>query len=175
MLDIKFVRSNPDDVKDALRKRRSKLDLEEFLRLDQKRRELGEAVNSRLRRNQASGEISRMKKTGGERRGPVGRNGRRSRPASRPWTRICGPSTSKLHWVLSIPNIPHASVPEGMDEADNPDCPDLGRKAGPEFFAFKEHHELGTALGGLDFETAGKLTGSRFVLLRLGARKWNEP
>ena len=65
MLDIKFVRSNTDDVRNGLRKRRSKLDLEQFLAIDQKRRDLLlEAEELKARRNQASGDIARMKKTG---------------------------------------------------------------------------------------------------------------
>ena len=65
MLDIKFVRSNADDVISGLRKRRSKLDLTEFLSIDQKRRDLLlEVEELKTSRNQSSGEISRMKKTG---------------------------------------------------------------------------------------------------------------
>ena len=65
MLDIKFVRSNTHDVRDALRKRRSTLDLDQFLAIDQKRRDLLlEVEDLKARRNQASGEISRRKKTG---------------------------------------------------------------------------------------------------------------
>ena len=65
MLDIKFVRSNADDVINGLRKRRSKLDLAEFLSIDQKRRDLLlEVEELKASRNQSSGEISRMKKTG---------------------------------------------------------------------------------------------------------------
>jgi seryl-tRNA synthetase len=73
-------------------------------------------------------------------------------------------------WIMSIPNVPHSSVPEGVDEADNREVRTWGVK--PELpFAPKEHWELGTALGGLDFETAAKITGSRFVLLKGWAAK----
>jgi seryl-tRNA synthetase len=65
MLDIKFIRSNPDEIRDGLRKRRSKLDLEQFLAIDQKRRDLLlETEELKARRNQASVEMARMKKTG---------------------------------------------------------------------------------------------------------------
>ncbi|MBP9943655.1 MAG: serine--tRNA ligase [Desulfomicrobium sp.] len=166
MLDIKFVRSNPDDVKDALRKRRSKLDLEEFLRLDQKRRELlGEAEELKARRNQASGEISRMKKTGENAEDLLAEMGVISARIKTLDEDLRTIDQQTSDWVLSIPNVPHASVPEGVDEADNLTVRTWGEKPVLNFSP-KEHHELGTALGGLDFETAGKLTGSRFVLLK---------
>lgn len=65
---------------------------------------------------------------------------------------------------LMIPNLPHESVPEGKDEEDNREERRWGE---PAQFAFepRDHVDLGTALGGMDFETAAKLTGSRFVVL----------
>ncbi len=166
MLDIKCVRSNPDDVKDALRKRRSKLDLEEFLRLDQKRRELlGEAEDLKARRNQASGEISRMKKAGENAEELLAEMGTISTRIKTLDEDLRAIDQQTSDWVLSIPNVPHSSVPEGVDESDNLTVRTWGEKPVLNF-APKEHHELGTALGGLDFETAGKLTGSRFVLLK---------
>ncbi len=64
---------------------------------------------------------------------------------------------------MSVPNIPHASVPVGATEDDNPVLRYWGEK--PELdFEPKEHWELGTELGGLDFECAAKLAGSRFSI-----------
>ena len=68
-------------------------------------------------------------------------------------------------WLLSIPNVPHLSVPEGASDEDNLEIKVWGEKPSMSF-APKEHDELGAALGGLDFETAAKITGSRFVLLK---------
>ena len=166
MLDIKFVRSNPDDVKNALRKRRNALDLDEFLILDQKRRELlGEAEELKAKRNQASGEISRMKKTGENAEPLLAEMSTISTRIKTLDEELRGLDQRASEWVMAVPNIPHASVPEGTSEDDNITVRAWGEK--PDFhFPPKEHHELGTALDGLDFETAVKLTGSRFVLLK---------
>jgi seryl-tRNA synthetase len=67
--------------------------------------------------------------------------------------------------LMGIPNIPHASVPEGKGEEDNPELRTWGKL--PEFgFAPKDHVDLGEQLGQLDFETAAKLTGSRFSVMQ---------
>lgn len=67
--------------------------------------------------------------------------------------------------LYSIPNIPHESVPEGKDEDDNVEVSKWGEPAKYDF-AVKDHVDVGAALGGLDFETAAKLTGSRFAVMR---------
>ncbi len=67
--------------------------------------------------------------------------------------------------LLGIPNLPHESVPEGKDEADNVE---IRRWGEPRAFNFeiKDHVDVGAGLGQLDFETASKITGSRFVVMR---------
>lgn len=171
MLDIKFIRSNPDQVKDALRKRRSKLDLEEFLAIDQQRRDLLlEAEELKARRNQASGEMARMKKAGENAEPLLAELGVMSARIKTLDEALKDIDRQTADWVMSIPNVPHPSVPEGVDEADNREVRGWGTK--PELpFAPREHWELGTALGGLDFETAAKVTGSRFVILKGWAAK----
>jgi len=171
MLDIKFIRSNADDVINGLRKRRSKLDLAEFLSIDQKRRDLLlEAEELKARRNQASGEMARMKKTGENAEALLAELGIVSARIKTLDEELKGIEQQTSDWVLSIPNVPHSSVPEGVDESDNREVRTWGVK--PELpFAPKEHWELGTALGGLDFETAAKITGSRFVILKGWAAK----
>ena len=166
MLDIKFVRSNADDVRNALRKRRSKLDLDEFLAIDQKRRDLLlEAEELKARRNQASGDIARMKKTGENADPLLAEMATMSTRIKTLDEELKAIDQQADDWILSIPNVPHASVPEGADETDNREVRTWGAK--PEMpFAPKEHWELGTALGGLDFETAAKIAGSRFVILK---------
>lgn len=171
MLDIKFIRTNPDQVRDALRKRRSKLDLEEFLAIDQQRRDLLlEAEDLKARRNQASGEMARMKKAGENAEPLLAELGVMSARIKTLDEALKDIDQQTADWVMSIPNVPHPSVPEGMDEADNLEVRIWGAK--PELsFDPKEHWELGTALGGLDFETAAKITGSRFVILKGWAAK----
>lgn len=171
MLDIKFIRSNPDEVKDALRKRRSKLDLGEFLAIDQKRRDLLlEVEELKARRNQASGEMARMKKSGENAESLLAEMGVVSARVKALDEELKTIDQQTSDWVMSIPNIPHPSVPEGVDEADNREVRSWGEKPSLSFTP-KEHWELGTALGGLDFETAAKITGSRFVILKGWAAK----
>jgi len=171
MLDIKFIRSNPDQIREGLRKRRSKLDLEQFLAIDQKRRDLLlETEELKARRNQASGEMARMKKSGENAEPLLAEMASVSARIKALDEELRGIDQQTNDWVLSMPNVPHPSVPEGVDEADNREVRSWGEK--PELpFAPREHWELGTALGGLDFETAAKITGSRFVLLKGWAAK----
>lgn len=166
MLDIKFVRSNTHDVRDALRKRRSSLDLDQFLAIDQKRRDLLlEVEDLKANRNQASGEISRRKKTGESADDLLEELGAMATRIKALDEKLKDIDEQTLEWIMSIPNVPHPSVPEGNDESSNVQVKMWGQK--PAFdFQPKEHWELGTALGGLDFETAAKITGSRFVILK---------
>lgn len=166
MLDIKFIRSNPDLVKEALRKRHNSLQLDQFLAIDQKRRDLLlETEELKARRNQASMEVSRMKKSGepsAELMAELSTMSTRIRALDEELKDI---DQQTEDWLLSIPNVPHSSVPEGTCEEDNLEIKTWGEK--PQMsFAPKEHDELGATLGGLDFETAAKVTGSRFVILK---------
>ena len=79
----------------------------------------------------------------------------------------------KMKWnirLMRIPNVPHPDVPQGTTDEDNVEIRQWGET--PKFdFEGKAHWDIGTGLGILDFETAGKITGSRFTLYKgLGAR-----
>lgn len=166
MLDIKYVRSNATEVREALRKRRSALNLDEFLSIDQQRRDLLlEVEELKATRNQASGEISRLKKSGGDATALLVDMAEMAARIKSLDDQLKSIDQQTADWIFSIPNVPHPSVPEGASETDNLEVRVWGSK--PEMdFAPKEHWELGTALGGLDFETAAKITGSRFVILK---------
>lgn len=166
MLDIKFIRSNPDAVRESLRKRRSSLQLDQFLAIDQKRRDLLlETEGLKARRNQASTEVSRMKKEGQTSEELMAELGAMSARIKELDDELKAIDQQTTDWLLSIPNVPHLSVPEGASDEDNLEIKVWGKKPGMSFTP-KEHDELGAALGGLDFETAAKITGSRFVLLK---------
>lgn len=166
MLDIKFIRSNPDAVRESLRKRRSALQLDQFLAIDQKRRDLLlETEGLKARRNQASTEVSRMKKEGQTSEELMAELGAMSARIKELDDELKAIDQQTTDWLLSIPNVPHLSVPEGASDEDNLEIKVWGEKPGMSFTP-KEHDELGAALGGLDFETAAKITGSRFVLLK---------
>ncbi len=164
MLDIKFIRSNPGAVRESLRKRRSTLQLDQFLAIDQKRRDLLlETEGLKARRNQASTEVSRMKRDGQTSEELMAELGAMSARIKELDDELKVIDQQTTDWLLSIPNVPHLSVPEGASDEDNLEIKVWGEKPSMSF-APKEHDELGAALGGLDFETAAKITGSRFVL-----------
>lgn len=166
MLDLKFVRKNPEAVREACARRRAKVDMDAFLALDERRRELiGEGEALKAERNAVSKEIGKAKKAGGDASAEIARMNEVGERIKGIDEELRGVDEQVKDWLLSVPNIPHGDVPDGVDDSDNPEVSRWGRK--PEFdFAPKEHWELGSALGGLDFETGAKLAGSRFVVYK---------
>ncbi|EGJ50287.1 serine--tRNA ligase [Desulfocurvibacter africanus] len=166
MLDLKFLRGNMDLVRQALANRNSSLSLDHFEELDRKRRELLlESETLKSERNKASGEVARLKREGQDAQSLLGELSAKSERIKILDDLLKGVDDEVQGFLLTIPNIPHASVPVGKSEEDNQVVRTWGE---PKTFDFtpKEHWELGTALGGLDFERAAKLAGSRFVVLR---------
>ena len=164
MLDLKFVRSNPDIVRDSLLKRGENTDvLDDLLAKDERRRAiLVEAEELRRRRNEASAQVAKMKQTGGDASSIISemRVSERIRGLTKSWLTWNAPCRDPLRH----PNIPHGSVPVGRDESENV----VVRKWEPTDFGFepKPHWDLGAALDILDFERASKITGSRFVVYK---------
>lgn len=164
MIDLKLIQKNPDVLAKALAARHSTVDVAEFRALDATRRKLLAEVEAlKGQRNTASAEVARLKRAGESADHMLAELGALS-------DRIKGldaeteQAKAKVEaWLLTVPNIPHESVPEGKDEHDNVEVHRYGTP--PVFdFPIKEHWELGTALGGLDFERGGKLAGSRFTV-----------
>jgi len=164
MLDLKFLQKNTDIVARALRKRHADLDVADFERLDNRRRELlTEAEALKAERNKTGQEVAKIKREGGDANEILSRLSEISERIKQLDSEIKDVETRLNDWLLSIPNIPHESVPEGRDETDNPVIRAWGEK--PEFsFTPREHWDLGAALGGLDFERSAKLTGARFAV-----------
>ncbi|MCP3742709.1 serine--tRNA ligase [Rossellomorea sp. BNER] len=172
MLEIKYLRANFEEVKTKLQHRGEDLaDFEKFEELDKRRRELlVETENLKSKRNEVSQQIAQMKKD------------KQNADNLIVEMREVGQMIKKLdeelrevegtleNLLLSIPNIPHESVPVGETEDDNVESKRWG--AVPEFsFEPKPHWDVATDLGILDFERAGKVTGSRFVFYKgMGAR-----
>ncbi|MUM76577.1 serine--tRNA ligase [Pseudodesulfovibrio sp. F-1] len=164
MLDLKLMQKNPDLVRESLKKRGAKVDVDEFLTLDERRKALiaeGEALKAE--RNAAGPEIARRKKAGEDAGTLLARMGEISERVKTLDAELTEVEAAERDWLLSVPNLPHESVPLGASEADNPVLRHFGEKPAMDFPP-KEHWELGTALGGLDFECAAKLAGSRFAL-----------
>ena len=171
MLDMKFVRENPEAVLAGLQKRGSALTLDDFLALEKKRREvLTEVEALKSRRNTVSQEISRLKKAKEDAEALILEMRSVGEKISELDETVRQVEAELKEILLSIPNLPHASVPVGRDEADNPEVRRVGEV--PSFsFEPKAHWDLGEDLGILDFERGAKVTGARFTFYRgLGAR-----
>ncbi|MFX4262943.1 serine--tRNA ligase [Pelotomaculum propionicicum] len=171
MLDLKFVRGNPQKVQEALASRGSNLSLTEFLQLDEQRREkLFVVEQMKNRRNVVSEEIGRLKKAGKDAPDMVLEMRDLSRSIKEKDEEIKEVEGRLQEILLDIPNIPHESVPVGESADDNPVVRKWGK---PRDFGFtpKPHWEIGENLNILDFERGGKVTGARFLFYKgLGAK-----
>ncbi|MBO4335404.1 MAG: serine--tRNA ligase [Desulfovibrio sp.] len=168
MIDLKLIQKNPDILAKALADRHSDMDVKEFQRLDEVRRKLlCEVEQLKSQRNSASQEVARRKRAGEDAEALLAELGELSERIKDLDLKTSEAKSEVQKWLMRVPNIPDASVPVGRDENDNPCLRTWGT---PRTFDFpvKEHGELGQALGGLDFERASRLSGSRFVVLQ----KW---
>lgn len=171
MLDIKFVRDNPEKVQEALKNRGNSMSLDGFLELEKERRQiLGEVETLKSKRNAVSQQISVMKKNKENADDLVLEMRQVGEEISKLDARLKEVETSLKDIMLSIPNVPNEVVPVGKDESDNPEIRRWGEY--PKFdFEPKAHWDLGENLGILDAERAAKVTGARFTFYKgLGAR-----
>lgn len=172
MLDIKLLRANFDEVKEKLTKRGEDLtDLDKFVGLDEKRRELIAKVEVlKAERNEVSQKVAEMKRNKENADDVIARMREVGDEIKTLDEQLHQVEEDLNYIMMRIPNIPHESVPVGDSEDDNVEVRTWGEK--PEFgFEPKPHWEIGTDLNLLDFERAAKVTGSRFVFYRgLGAR-----
>jgi len=172
MLDLKFIRANFEEVKAKLQHRGEDLtDLGTFEELDRKRRELIlEAEQLKSKRNEVSQQVATLKreKQDADHLIVEMREVGDKIKGLDDQLREVEETLEKL--LLSIPNIPHESVPVGETEDDNVEIRKWGEV--PSFaFEPKPHWDVADGLGIVDFERAGKVTGSRFVFYKgLGAK-----
>lgn len=169
MLDIKRIRENKEEIKDLMRNRGEGLDLTDFdkvVDLDEERREtLVEVEAAKAKKNQVSAMIPQRKKAG-EDVTDVMNEMKELGETIKDLDNKVKEIDAKIEYImLRLPNIPHASVPDGNTDDDNVEMKKWGeiRNFG---FAPKAHWDLGTDLDILDFERAGKITGSRFTILK---------
>lgn len=173
MLDIKFIRSNPELVKAAMKNRNADLDetIDRIIAIDEKRRALSAKADAmKAEQNAASKEIPRIKKEGGDVFEVMERMKAISEQVKACDVEISALEEEQRSLLLCIPNVPHESVPVGRDDSENVEVRKWGT---PREFEFepKAHWELGSRLNILDPETAAKVTGARFHFYRgLGAR-----
>lgn len=164
MLDIKFIRENPDLIKEAVKNKHSNVDIDELLKFDELRLSKLSLVESlRAEQNLVSEKIPSA--TAEEKQDLIAKmtilkedlrkNEESLKEIMDNWQKL----------MIKVPNIPSVDTPVGVDEASNVVVRSWGEKP---FFDFepKEHDSLGEALGIIDIETAAKVAGSRFAYLK---------
>ncbi len=171
MLDLRFIRENPQTVKDGLAKKSDKSDIDEVLAVDEKRRALIQEVESlKAERNRVTGEIARKKKAGEKADDDIAamkKVGQTISEMDGKLREIEIDLNTRLSW---IPNLPHESVPVGKDESANEFVREWGQIKEPGFEVLP-HWEIGEKLGVLDLAAAARISGSGFFVLRgLGSR-----
>ena len=171
MLDIKFVVDNKEFVKEQLSHRGGEYPVDKAVDLELKRRDiLGEVETHKPRRNYDSEKIAKLKKAKEDASSLIAEMQKLGEQIKAYDVRLSEIETELRATMLSIPNIPHKSLPVGPDESAN----QVVRKHGePRKFDFepKAHWELGEKLQIFDWPRAGKITGTRFTVYRgLGAR-----
>ncbi len=170
MHDIRFIRDNPDAFDHALARRGLAPESKRLIALDETRRAMILALETaQARRNAASKEIGEAKRSKNEEKAAalfaeVGAL-KESIPKLEADEKRASEALNEA--LAQIPNLPLPEVPDGKDEKDNVEHHRFGAKR--EYsFAPKQHFELGETLGQMDFETAAKLSGARFVVLKKG-------
>lgn len=166
MLDLKSIRQQPQTLADGMARRHFPLDLQAFLALEERRRQCISSVEAKKgQRNAASAEVAKIKRQGGDAAPVLAGLGELSASIKALDEETKQVDGQVRDWLLGVPNIPHASTPDGANEKDNLVLRLVGtpRNLG---FAPREHQDIGLALGGFDFERAAKLSGARFVVLR---------
>ncbi|MDD4320751.1 MAG: serine--tRNA ligase [Acidaminococcaceae bacterium] len=171
MLDMKFVRENPEKVGQAMKNRNMDKNLDDFLALEKKRREILQGVEAdKSQRNLVSGEISKMKKSGENADVQIKAMRALGEKIAADDKILKDTELQLKEILLTIPNMPADDVPVGKDENDNLVIRTVGE---PKKFDFQPqaHWDIGEKLGILDFERAAKVTGARFVFYKgLGSR-----
>ena len=158
MLDIQFIRDNPDKVKENNKIRKCKVSVDAILDLDEKRRALiSEIEKSRFelkassKKKPSKEEIEKLRKLGDE--------------IKKQEEKLAPIELSLNDLLIQLPNITHKSVPEGKDDSGNVVVKTVGKK--PKFdFEVKDHADLGADLDLIDVERGAKVSGSRFWYLK---------
>jgi seryl-tRNA synthetase len=171
MLEIKFIRDNPEKVKNALKARNNPFDLDAFLQKDAQRRALIQEIEElRSERNRVSETIGQLKKAKQDASELMERMKAVNSRIKEIEAVLDGLEQEVANGLLSIPNIPHETVPIGKDDTENQVVKLWGDR--PTFdFEPLPHWDVGEGLGILDFARAAKVTGARFCVYHgAGAR-----
>ncbi|MDQ2962197.1 MAG: serine--tRNA ligase [Pseudomonadota bacterium] len=166
MLDIQLLRNDPAAAAARLKTRGYVLDVARFESTEGRRK----AVQTRTqelqaKRNTASKEIGAVKGRGEDAKSLMTEVANLGEELKSLESELSAIQSDLREWLLAMPNLPHASVPIGASEAQNVE---LRRVGAPKEFGFevRDHVDVGAAVGGLEFEMAARLSGSRFHTLR---------
>jgi len=166
MLDPKLLRNQLDDVAAQLRRRGVELDAQSIERLETRRKELQVRTEElQAERNRSSKSIGQAKASGQDIQPLLEQVAGLGEQLDGAKQELDAVQQQLDEILLGIPNIPHPSVPDGRDETEN--C-EQRRWGEPTRFAFqpRDHVDLGEALGGMEFDLAVKISGTRFAVLR---------
>ena len=171
MLDPKIIRKETDKVRDALHKRAFDFDLDGYLEKDQKTRDLISTVEDlRSSKNLINKSIGKPELSDEEKSDLLSKVGQINKKLKDSEQSLNDLSRQTRDLSLEIPNILNDSVPQGSSEDQNLEIRSWGEI--PTFeFEPKDHSELGEKTGGIDFESAAKISGSRFVVMKDGYAK----
>ena len=173
MLDIKWIREEPDRIKAAMKTRNKNMDdvIDEIIAIDAKRRELASKRDGlKAEQNAASKQIPAIKKAGGDISEIMQKMNAVKEAIKADEDELSALEAKQKALILEIPNVPSATTPIGKDDSENVE---IRRWGEPRTFDFdaKAHWDIGADLGILDPETAAKVTGARFHFYKgLGAR-----
>lgn len=166
MIDPHLLRTDIQTVATALRLKGHILDIDAYQALEATRKALQiESEELQAKRNARSKEIGKIKAQGGDASAVMAEVGSFSERMKQAQVELEDTKEQLLAITDVMPNIPHASVPAGQSEQDNVEVSRWGTPPSFEFEA-KDHVDLGAELGALDFETATKIAGPRFVVMR---------
>lgn len=171
MLDIKVLRTEPEKIVDALKKRNNDLDISPAIELDRQRREFLSVVEQKkAKQNEITKQIPAMKKAGEDTTSIFAEMKVLSNEIKEFDTKIAEIDENLRNFMLRIPNIPNETVPVGVDDSENVEVRRWGEPRKFDFDA-KAHWDIGTNLDILDFDRGAKIAGTRFtVYKKLGAR-----
>ncbi|MBS5943235.1 MAG: serine--tRNA ligase [Finegoldia magna] len=171
MLDIKRIRNNPEEIIEALKKRRGEYPIQKLLDTDEKRREVIQKVESmKAEQNKLSKQVPQMKKNGEDTTELFKNLKKLSDDIKSMDDDLKNIDEEIREYLMEIPNTPNKDVPVGLDDTENLEMRKWGE---PRKFDFdiKAHWDLGVDLDILDFERATKISKSRFSVFKgKGAR-----
>jgi len=165
MLDIKWIRENPEAFDAGLGRRGLPASSDRIMGMDNARREaIAFAQEIQARRNRLSKEIGILKGRGDDAAEVIAEVGRSKQQQGEAEERARAAERELEDALAAIPNLPADDVPDGPDESANVE---IRRRGDPPSLDFqpREHFAIGETLGMMDFERAGKLSGARFVVL----------